>query len=93
MKRNKSSKKIIKLKKGENTFLIKRNNINNSKIDSTNSTFFTRNKKNHRNLSYINDYRSYNNNNKNELNLYNEKEGIFKMAVKYDYLIKKNKNI
>ena len=94
LKRNKSSKKILKLKKGENTFLIKKNNINNSKIDSANSTFFTRNKKNHRNLSYINDYSNYNhNNNKHELNLYNEKEGIFKMAVKYDYLIKKIKNI
>jgi len=91
LKRIKSSKKIIKFKKGKNTFLTKKNNINNSTIDLTNSTIFTRNKKKYWNLSYINDNNS--NKKKNELKLYNEKEGIFKLAVKYDYLAKKNKNI
>ena len=92
-KRIKSSKKISKLRKN-NTFLTKKNNINYYKIDSSNSNIFTRNKKIYWNLSYINDYNSFNhkNNNKKQ-NLYNEKEGIFKLAVKYDYLAKKNKKI
>lgn len=95
LKRIKSSKKIIKFTKKENTFLTKKNNVNNSKIDSTNSTIFTQNKKNYWNLQNINDYNSYshNNNKKQELSIYNEKEGIFKKAIKYDYLSKKNKII
>ena len=92
-KRIKSSKKISKLRKN-NTFLTKKNNINYYKIDSSNSNIFTRNKKIYWNLSYINDYNSFNhkNNNKKQ-NLYNEKEGIFKLAVKYDYKFKKLKKI
>ena len=96
LKRIKSSKKITKFRKGENTFLTKKNNINYSKIDCTNSTIFIRNKKNYWNLSFIKDYNSFNHKNnkkKHELNLHNGKEGILNLAVKYDYLAKKNKNI
>jgi len=96
LKRIKSSKKIARFRKGENTFLTKKNNINYSKIDCTNSTIFTGNKKNYWNLSFIKDYNSFNHKNnkkKHELNFHNEKEGILNLAVKYDYLAKKNKNI
>ena len=69
IKRIKSSKKITKFRKGENTFLTKKNNINNSTIGLTNSTIFTRNKKNYWNLSHIKGYTSFNHkNNKKSMN-------------------------
>ena len=80
VKPKKPNRKILKLKSYNNNSLIK--NITNTTIFRINKNFF-QNKHNKR----------YNHKNKSIEDLENISGGIFKIAVKYDYLSKKYKDI